>query len=659
MKKAYLIVIATFITVGLLLKIFLKEPSFTDIYEEIYYYQKIDNVKELHRLYNILLKSDSLNIDLHYNYISNYFRLHDKKGKLNHPNLVNYYNNLAYSSIQEINDIGNYCLGLYYSKKSLHNIALDHFQKVNNANLKYLNNSIGYIWLEKKEYEKAVKFFKAEISNKGNINGAYSNLICVYRLTNNLDEIGKLIKNPESKKYLPKGIIRYYSFKKINPIQYIITVLSITYTNIDISGFIAALIIFFIYLLYLRKIDIYEPEKWKYILITFILGIICSEITYFLSDSLNILTGFRINGNIINDFFYCYIGIGAVEEIVKIIPLFILLKFTKEINEPVDYIIYAAVSALGFAFAENILYFSYYGPGIYFGRTLTSVVFHMFLSSLVAYGLVISKYKTKTKTALNFLKYFSLSALIHGIYDFWLINESAKVLSILSIVLFILCLSLFNTMITNSLNNSVFYEKEVKINGNKLQNYLIYSLSGVFIYQLIALSIKIGPAEGFKISLNAFKSGIYLLAFVSANLTNIIIKKGEWNLFHVKFRASIDRGYFDLDSIINNKYELLPFTKNHLLKIYLPNTGTIVKREEFSNEKDWYFIKLDKPINIDDYCRDYILIRPKYREKPISDNKKDFVGVFVFKDYDIFIKENKTRKDIHFLGWAVAKQINS
>ena len=47
---------------------------------------------------------------------------------------------------------------------------------------------------------------------------------------------------------------------------------------------------------------------------------------------------------------------GLSEEIIKIIPVLIILKTTKFINEPIDYIIYSSISALGFAFIENIQY---------------------------------------------------------------------------------------------------------------------------------------------------------------------------------------------------------------------------------------------------------------------------------------------------------------
>ena len=100
------------------------------------------------------------------------------------------------------------------------------------------------------------------------------------------------------------------------------------------------------WLFYLRKIDIYEPEKWKHILLIFILGIIFSEFTFLLSDLNSRFTGFNLNGGVVNDLLYCIIGIGVIEELVKILPVIIILKYTRAINEPVDYLVYVTTAPL-------------------------------------------------------------------------------------------------------------------------------------------------------------------------------------------------------------------------------------------------------------------------------------------------------------------------
>ena len=85
-------------------------------------------------------------------------------------------------------------------------------------------------------------------------------------------------------------------------------------------------------------------------------------------------------------------GIGVIEEFVKFVPFLIILKFTKIINEPIDYIMYASLSALGFAFVENFNYFDDGSINIIHSRALTASIAHMVFSSLVVYGLILAKY---------------------------------------------------------------------------------------------------------------------------------------------------------------------------------------------------------------------------------------------------------------------------
>ena len=113
----------------------------------------------------------------------------------------------------------------------------------------------------------------------------------------------------------------------------------------------------YIWSLYIRSIDIYEPERLRYIILTFVLACFTVFLVFPISRLIN-SQGFVLNGDGLNDFLYSVSTIGTVEEVVKIIPVLILLIFSSQINEPIDFIVYGSISALGFAFIENILYLS-------------------------------------------------------------------------------------------------------------------------------------------------------------------------------------------------------------------------------------------------------------------------------------------------------------
>ena len=145
----------------------------------------------------------------------------------------------------------------------------------------------------------------------------------------------------------------------------------------------------------------------KLFILTFILG----GASVFFVFGLNLYfldkIPFYLNGNIVNDFLYCFLNIGIVEELAKLIPfVFIYFLFKKEITEPMDFLIYISISALGFSAVENSIYFYKHGPDIINGRAILATVGHMFDTSLIAYGIIRFKYYPKKQSLLIIIWFF-------------------------------------------------------------------------------------------------------------------------------------------------------------------------------------------------------------------------------------------------------------
>lgn len=655
MRKSLIIVIVSFVIAVLLINQFVDAPSFDDPKEKLDFVLKEKQDDRLDLIYLEILAKDSLNIDYHYGLIINYFSFPPSKRVINEKDLIDiYWNHTDYPDSQA-NDIGFYCLGLISSMKQDHNNALIYFTQVSNDKLKYLNNSIGRVYSGIKDFDKAEKYYYKAIEAGGNVEGAYSNLINLYYSQQRLDDLYTLLKDRNARKYFPSHLKRYMFLSKYNLIGYFGSVFSYTYQNQNLIGLLGALLVMLCWLFYLRRIDIYEPEKWKHILLIFVLGVIFSEFTFLLSDLNSMFTGFKLNGGVLNDLFYCIIGIGAIEELVKILPVILILKYTKAINEPVDYLIYGSISALGFAFAENLLYFNSYGPHIIMGRALTAVVFHMFLTSLAAYGLMLNKYKSSKGFLTDFLKYFLLAAIIHGLYDFWLMNPIVNRFGMLSMVILVFCLSFFNTLISNSLSNSEFFDEHIYLNRKKLQNYLIYTLSLVLMFQYLAISFKFGHEDGWSSLKNSLLSGGYLIIFISANLGTISIKHRKWKPLQIKLPKFTLKLKHNPNDIIGEEFDITSVSKNRDLRRLFPNKGTIIKRETVSENSDWYLFKLENRKEILDFCGTHILIKAKSPKDPIKANKTTEVAVFVFLSNDKIEQEEKLREDFLFKGWAKVK----
>ena len=219
---------------------------------------------------------------------------------------------------------------------------------------------------------------------------------------------------------------------------------------------IIAIYIAWIWVDYYRLIDIYEMESLKYFILTFLLG--CSSVLLviglnrYLNDS-----SFQLNGDFINDFVYCVFKIGVIEEFAKTVPFIIIyFLFKNQFNEPIDYLVFICISALGFSAAENIKYFYNHGPYIINSRAILSTVGHMFDTSLVAYGII--RYRYRNTPITEILLYFFLAALSHGFYDFWLIYDGVSSFGwLITILYFLITISVFAVILNNALNNSTFF----------------------------------------------------------------------------------------------------------------------------------------------------------------------------------------------------------
>ena len=256
-----------------------------------------------------------------------------------------------------------------------------------------------------------------------------------------------------------------------------------------VLGFLFSGAISLLWINYLRKLDIYEPEKWRYIIIIFIASCITIWAVFPISSFIN-NTGFVLNGEPINDFLYCVFSIGMVEELVKLVPVLLFINNKKMFNEPYDYLFYASVSALGFAFVENILYINSSELYSVIGRLLMSSVAHMTFSSTLLYGVLLAKNRVQSvPKPIIYTAFFLLASLSHGFYNFWLINAWAIQYQAITMLFFLITIHIWFTMLNNALNISTFYNRSTPLQVDKLKAYLIYTLLILFMSAVLVIHI--------------------------------------------------------------------------------------------------------------------------------------------------------------------------
>ncbi len=183
---------------------------------------------------------------------------------------------------------------------------------------------------------------------------------------------------------------------------------------------------------YLRKDS--HPEPHSQILKIFFYGMLIA-LPAVLGEmgALQFLHSFDLSKTV-SSVLYLFLGVALLEEFLKYLVVNQKIFRNKELDEPIDIVIYMIVSALGFAAAENILFLFSLGPTFLLGETVLITVFrflgatflHALVSALFGYFLALSFYTPKKQ-----IRYFTLglgiSTVLHGCYNFFIIKTDGLI----------------------------------------------------------------------------------------------------------------------------------------------------------------------------------------------------------------------------------------
>ncbi len=176
------------------------------------------------------------------------------------------------------------------------------------------------------------------------------------------------------------------------------------YMNFFIIIFLGILPSFVWLLFFLRK-DIH-PEPKSMILKVFLLGALSAMMAVFSETGFQeILFDFNLfPGSVLFFILYWFLGVGAIEEVLKYLVVRLLILSHHEFDEPTDAMLYMIISGLGFAALENILIVisqtilnKPFGETLFLVlfRFLTAVFLHALCSALIGYFLALSIYNTR------------------------------------------------------------------------------------------------------------------------------------------------------------------------------------------------------------------------------------------------------------------------
>jgi RsiW-degrading membrane proteinase PrsW (M82 family) len=251
------------------------------------------------------------------------------------------------------------------------------------------------------------------------------------------------------------------------------------------SGIFISIIVAFllggVWVRFLYQIDSFEPEDKKITLLNFVAGC-CTPL---LIEPVIGLSPFVSDISRNELFYYALIRVAAIEEFVKILPFFLFLSFSKQVNESVDYVKYPAVAGVGFATVENVLYSLNYGVDILNIRGLLCVSGHLIYSSMIGYAVWRSLSYDLAIRPLIMLLGFGAAVVFHGFYDYFLFLAEATrvgVISIMSIGVMAMAAKAFQVMMHHVVRNSAFFQPHLlqKIQDSAFSLFL--GLMGIYFF---------------------------------------------------------------------------------------------------------------------------------------------------------------------------------
>lgn len=198
-------------------------------------------------------------------------------------------------------------------------------------------------------------------------------------------------------------------------------------------AFVAGLIPAIFWVWFWLREDSYKPEPYFLIAITFIAGMAVVPIALPLQ---------RLAIDLYPETSVMLIWV-VIEELCKYAVALAIVFWNREVDEPIDMVIYLIVIALGFAALENALFvFNPLMGGDYFNSALTggfrflgATLLHVLASGTIGMFLAFTYYKPKATQMLAGTLGLFMAIVLHGLFNFFIMGASGT--TILGVFLFV------------------------------------------------------------------------------------------------------------------------------------------------------------------------------------------------------------------------------
>jgi RsiW-degrading membrane proteinase PrsW (M82 family) len=189
--------------------------------------------------------------------------------------------------------------------------------------------------------------------------------------------------------------------------------------------------------------DRYDKEPIILLILCFFAGV-GSAFPAICMEEYGFSLGITESGDILETFTLAFGVVAFSEEFVKFACVMLFAYPWKAFDEPLDGIVYSIMVSMGFATLENLIYSDIHGMQTVLLRAVTAVPAHAAFAIFMGYHIGLSKFSDSNKYKFQHLFLgFAGAVILHGSYDFFLLQNNIPALSVLALV--ILAISVFYT----------------------------------------------------------------------------------------------------------------------------------------------------------------------------------------------------------------------
>ncbi len=194
--------------------------------------------------------------------------------------------------------------------------------------------------------------------------------------------------------------------------QNIVAALSASSSSIALVVVAIAPTIVLLSYLYVR--DKYEKEPLALLAKAFLFG--CLSVLPVIVVELQ-LTRLNTYAGLMGTAFDAFVVAGLVEEVFKLVAVYLAVYRSPHFNEPYDGVIYAASASLGFATIENIGYVLSHGLGTGINRAILAVPGHALWGIAMGFYMGAAKFAPAPRRPRLWLLSLVIPITLHGVYD--------------------------------------------------------------------------------------------------------------------------------------------------------------------------------------------------------------------------------------------------